>query len=138
MIEKTIKDGSIKNPVTLKDVSKRKDISKVIPANKHTNNPITAIQQPEFHRGMNEFYKFMGANYKIPADLKGNGSVYIKFMVEKDGSLSEFEILRDMGFGTGEEAIRVLKLSPKWIPGKDKDKPVRVQYSLPITLQQAK
>jgi hypothetical protein len=40
-----------------------------------------------------------------------------------------------MGFGTGEEAIRVLKLSPKWIPGKDKDKPVRVQYSLPITLQ---
>ena len=138
VLEKTIKDGSIKNPVILKDVSKRKDISKVIPANKHKNNPITAIQQPEFHRGMNEFYKFMGANYKIPADLKGNGSVYIKFMVEKDGSLSEFEILRDMGFGTGEEAIRVLKLSPKWIPGKDKDKPVRVQYSLPITLQQAK
>jgi hypothetical protein len=84
---------------------------------------------------MNEFYKFMGANYKIPAELKGNGRVYIKFMVEKDGSLSEFEILRDIGFGTGEEAIRVLKLSPKWIPGKDKDKPVRVQYSLPITLQ---
>ncbi|SHM04873.1 M56 family metallopeptidase [Flavobacterium xinjiangense] len=137
VIEKTIKDGSIKNPVILKDVSKQKDISKVIPANKHKNN-ITAIQQPEFPGGMNEFYKFMGANYKIPTELKGNGRVYIKFMVEKDGSLSEFEILRDMGFGTGEEAIRVLKLSPKWIPGKDKDKPVRVQYSLPITLQQTK
>ncbi|MDI1304351.1 MAG: M56 family metallopeptidase [bacterium] len=138
VIEKTIKDGSIKNPVILKDLSKRKDISKVIPANKDKNNPITAIQQPEFPKGMNEFYKFMGANYKIPTELKGNGRVYIKFMVEKDGSLSEFEILRDIGFGTGEEAIRVLKLSPKWIPGKDKDKPVRVQYSLPITLQQAK
>ena len=138
VLEKTIKDGSIKNPVILKDVSKRKDISKVIPANKHKNNPITAIQQPGFTGGMNEFYKFVGANYKIPTELKGNGRVYIKFMVEKDGSLSEFEILRDMGFGTGEEAIRVLKLSPKWIPGKDKDKPVRVQYSLPITLQQAK
>jgi hypothetical protein len=137
VIEKTIKDGSIKNPVILKDVSKQKDISKVIPANKHKNN-ITAIQQPEFPGGMNEFYKFMGANYKIPTELKGNGRVSIKFMVEKDGSLSEFEILRDMGFGTGEEAIRVLKLSPKWIPGKDKDKPVRVQYSLPITLQQTK
>ena len=138
VLEKTIKDGSIKNPVILKDVSKRKDISKVIPANKHKNNPITAIQQPGFTGGMNEFYKFVGANYKIPTELKGNGRVYIKFMVEKDGSLSEFEILRDMGFGTGEEAIRVLKLSPKWIPGKDKNEPVRVQYSLPITLQQAK
>lgn len=106
---------------------------------KPTNsNVVSEITQPYFPGGMNEFYKFVGANYKIPAELKGNGRVYIKFMVEKDGSLSEFEILRDMGFGTGEEAIRVLKLSPKWIPGKDKDKPVRVQYSLPITLQQAK
>jgi hypothetical protein len=48
----------------------------------------------------------------------------------KDGSLSEFRILRDMGYGTGEEAIRVIKLSPHWIQD---NKPVRVEYSLPIT-----
>jgi hypothetical protein len=135
VIEKTIKNGTIKDPIVLKDLSKREDLTKAIPLEKNKNNPITAIQQPDFPGGMIEFYKFMGANYKIPAELKGNGRVYIKFMVEKDGSLSEFEILRDMGFGTGEEAIRVLKLSPKWIPGKDKNEPVRVQYSLPITLQ---
>ncbi|MFE3847242.1 M56 family metallopeptidase [Flavobacterium sp. LB3P45] len=138
VIEKTIKDGTVKNPIILKYLLKTSAINKVIPSKKNKNNSNTAIQQPQFQGGMNEFYKFVGANYKIPAELKGNGRVYIKFMVEKDGSLSEFEILRDMGFGTGEEAIRVLKLSPKWIPGTDKVKPVRVQYSLPITLQQAK
>lgn len=79
----------------------------------------------------------MAANYKIPAEFKGNGKIYIKFMIEKDGSLSEFKILRDLGFRTGDEAIRVLKLSPKWIAGKDKNESVRVQYNLPITIQSA-
>ncbi|WP_235891772.1 M56 family metallopeptidase [Flavobacterium gawalongense] len=68
---------------------------------------ITEISQPEFPGGMLAFYKFVGSNFKTPSGLKGNGKVYITFMIEKDGSLSEFEILRDMGFGTGEEAIRV-------------------------------
>ncbi|PWA11253.1 energy transducer TonB [Flavobacterium laiguense] len=67
-----------------------------------------------------------------------NGKVYITFVVEKDGSLSEFKILRDVGYGTGDEAIRVMKLCPKWIPGKIDGKPVRVLYSLPITIQQEK
>ena len=59
-------------------------------------------------------------------------------MVEKDGSLSEFEILKDIGFGTGEEVIRVLKLSPKWIPGKENNEIVRVKYSLPIQVEPSK
>ncbi|MFV7236777.1 M56 family metallopeptidase [Flavobacterium sp. ZB4R12] len=96
---------------------------------------ITEISQPEFPGGMLAFYKFVGSNFKTPSGLKGNGKLYLSFMVEKDGSLSEFEILRDMGFGTAEEAIRVLKLSPKWIPGKNNNEPVRVKYSLPITIQ---
>ena len=56
-------------------------------------------------------------------------------MVEKDGSLSELTILRDIGYGTGEEALRVLKLSPNWIPGKVNNIPVKTLYSLPITIQ---
>jgi beta-lactamase regulating signal transducer with metallopeptidase domain len=127
---------TLSNNKNVKPIRTSKDKESVTSLTEIKNSDIVSeITQPEFQGGMNEFYKFVGANYKIPAELKGNGRVYIKFMVEKDGSLSEFEILRDIGFGTGEEAIRVLKLSPKWIPGKDKNQPVRVQYNLPITLQ---
>ncbi|MDD5151615.1 MAG: M56 family metallopeptidase [Flavobacterium sp.] len=90
---------------------------------------------PEFSGGMQEFYKFIAANFKIPNQFKGNGKIYISFMVETDGSLSEFQVLRDLGFGAGEEAVRVLKLSPKWIPGKEDGKAVRMKFSLPIALQ---
>lgn len=102
---------------------------------KEFRNISEITQQPEFPGGMLAFYKFIGSNFKIPSGLKTNGKVYITFMIEKSGNLSEFEILRDIGFGTGEESIRVLKLSPKWIPGKENDKPIRVKYSLPITIQ---
>ena len=63
-------------------------------------------------------------------DIKGK--IYTTFIIEKDGSLNDVKILRDCGFGTGQETIRVLKLSPKWIPGKLKNKEVRVLYSLPV------
>ena len=59
-------------------------------------------------------------------------------MVEKDGSLSEFKVVKDLGYGSADEAIRVLKLSPKWIPASENGKPVRVMYSLPITIQAEK
>lgn len=100
--------------------------------------PITKSIQPEFPGGITAFYKFIGNNFKVPAELKSSGKLLLTFMIEKDGSLSEFEILSDIGFGTGEEAIRVLKLSPKWTPGKENDKIVRVKYSLPIQLDPSK
>jgi len=81
-----------------------------------------------------EFYKFVGNNFKTPEQPNLKGKVYITFIIEKDGSLSDIKNLRDIGYGTGEEAIRVLKISPRWIPGKMNGVPVRVMYSLPITL----
>lgn len=98
-------------------------------------NLITEKTLPQYQGGMQEFYKFISENYNIPSDFKGNGKIYISFMVETDGSLSEFQVLRDLGFGTGEEAVRVLKLSPKWIPGKEESKEVRMKFSLPIAIQ---
>jgi hypothetical protein len=98
-------------------------------------------KQPEFPGGITAFYKFIGSNTKIPAETTANkvaGKVYIEFMVEKDGSLSEFKIVKDLGYGIGDEVIRVLKLSPNWIPGTQEGKPVRVMYSLPITIQAEK
>ena len=94
-------------------------------------------KSPEYIGGMQLFYKFVGENFTISDEAikeKISGKVFITFIVEKDGSLSNFKILRDIGYGTGEESVRVLKLSPKWKPGEIKGKPVRVQFSLPITV----
>ena len=91
-------------------------------------------EKPEFPGGIMEFYKFVGNNFKTPEQPNLKGKVYITFIIEKDGSLSDIKNLRDIGYGTGEEAIRVLKISPRWIPGKMNGVPVRVMYSLPITL----
>ena len=98
-------------------------------------DPLKEKIDPQFPGGMQEFFKFISENYKIPTDFKGNGKIYISFMVETDGSLSEFQVLRDEGFGMGEEAVRVLKLSPKWIPGKEDGKVTRIQYYIPIKIQ---
>jgi hypothetical protein len=94
--------------------------------------------KPQFPGGMGEFYKFVGQNFKVSTEakkIKLKGKVYLIFTIEKDGSLSDFSILRDIGYGCGEEAIRVLKLCPNWIPAMVNNKPVRVEYSLPISIQ---
>ena len=99
---------------------------------------ISKNTEPLFPGGMEAFYTFVGKNFKISKEankMKLKGKIYLTFMIEKDGSLSEFKILRDIGYGTGKEAIRVLKLSPKWTPGTVDNKPAKVQYSLPITIQ---
>ena len=94
--------------------------------------------QPEFPGGIEKFYKFVSKNFVSPDDESfGGGKVLVTFVVEKDGSLTDIRIIRDPGFGTGKEATRVLKSSPKWNPGEQNGKRVRVQYSLPITLQAA-
>jgi len=91
---------------------------------------------PTYPGGLPEFYKFVTANFKVPSELKKDGRIYMSFMVEADGTLSEIQVLRDIGLGTGKEAIRVFKISPKWIPGKkNKSEPVRMQISLPIAIQ---
>ncbi|WP_407426423.1 energy transducer TonB [Arcticibacter sp.] len=92
---------------------------------------------PEFPGGMTAFYRYIGVNFKYPDAARRDsisGRLIISFVVEKDGTLTDFKVLRDLGAGTGEEAIRVLKASPKWNPGMQNDKPVRVQYTLPIAL----
>jgi protein TonB len=60
------------------------------------------------------------------------GTVYVEFVVEKDGSISDVKVLRGIGGGCDEEAVRVVKSMPKWKPGKQRGQPVRVYYTLPI------
>ena len=93
--------------------------------------------RPEHSKGMHDFYKYIARNYKVPAVEGLRGKVFMSFVVEKDGSLINFKVLRDAGYGTGEEAVRVLKNAEKWIPGKKRGVPIRVTYSLPINIQSA-
>jgi periplasmic protein TonB len=90
-------------------------------------------QLPTFPGGLQAFYKIFAADFKMPADKPDlTGRIFVTFVVEKDGMLSDIKILRDLGYGTGAEAVRVIKKLPKWIPGYQNGKAVRCQYSIPI------
>lgn len=103
--------------------------------------PFTVVEQmPEFPGGDAARVKFLHENIYYPQIAKEGGitgTVYITFVVGKDGRLSGFKILRGIGGGCDEEAIRVLKMMPNWIPGRQGGKSVPVQFNLPIkfTLQ---
>ena len=91
--------------------------------------------KPDFPGGIEKFYKFVGNNFQVPDEEGLKGKIYVQFVVEKDGSLTDIKILRDIGFGTGKEAERVLRKCPKWAPGEQNGKKVRCTYQLPISIQ---
>ena len=95
---------------------------------------------PEFPGGMGELMKFLAKNIKYPPLAKESGiqgRVFINFVVEPTGAISNVKILRGIGGGCDEEAVRVVESMPKWKPGKQRGKNVRVSYNLPVkfTLQ---
>jgi hypothetical protein len=99
-------------------------------------NPLGLDVLPSPEDGIEILYAFINHNYVIPSTIENDtGKTYISFVVEKDGSLSTFKIIREAGTGTGEEAIRVLKMAPKWKPGKLNNHVVRTSYTLPISFK---
>ncbi|NEU09141.1 energy transducer TonB [Flavihumibacter sp. R14] len=93
---------------------------------------------PEYPGGQKAFGKFLGSNIKYPVNARENniqGKVYIGFIVEKTGELSDLKIIKGIGGGCDEEALRVLKTSPPWKPGMVEGKPVRTAYTFPVTFQ---
>ena len=96
---------------------------------------VVVEDDPEFPGGMDSLKAFIERNLVYPQWAKDNkieGKVYVSFTVEIDGSISNVKVLRDIGGGCGAEAIRVVMKMPKWKPGKQRGKPVRVQFNLPI------
>lgn len=89
---------------------------------------------PSFYAGEDALYEFISQNFKKPDVPELIGKVLLSFVVETDGTLNEISIVRDIGFGTGAEAERVMKLSPSWIPGRNKGKVVRVKHYLAIPI----
>jgi protein TonB len=90
---------------------------------------------PEPIGGAAAWSKFLMKNMKYPdmaVDQHISGAVWVSFIVEADGKLSNFKILRGAGYGMDEEALRVLKMAPAWKPGIQNGQPVRVSYNIPI------
>ncbi|AWI25532.1 energy transducer TonB [Flavobacterium pallidum] len=90
--------------------------------------------QPEFPGGMKAFYKYVQDKFRVPEGEALNGNIYVTFVVEKDGSLTDIKVARDLGYGTGKEAERLLRASPKWKAGVQNGRSVRARFSLPIKI----
>ena len=98
----------------------------------------TVEQMPEFPGGMPAMIEFLQTNLKYPSDAKKQnvgGRVLVMFVVEVDGTISNVRVARNVFPSLDAEAVRVVKAMPKWNPGKEKGKPVRVNFSLPVVFK---
>ena len=95
-------------------------------------------EMPAFPGGEAKLMEYVGKNVKYPQIARESGikgRVFVSFVVEPDGSVSNVKVLRGIGGGCDEEAMRVVKAMPKWKPGKQRGKAVRVSYMLPVNFQ---
>lgn len=101
------------------------------------SSPVYTIveEMPSFPGGENERNRFLATNIIYPetaTKYRIQGTTYISFIIDETGAVTEVKVLRGIGGGCDEEAIRVIKLMPKWIPGKQNGKTVRVLFNMPI------
>ena len=98
----------------------------------------TVEQMPEYPGGMQAMIEFLQTNMKYPEDAakqKVEGRVMVQFVVETDGSVSDVHVAKQVFPSLDAEAVRVVQAMPKWTPGKEKGKVVRVKYNLPIVFR---
>lgn len=106
-------------------------------AQQQDDNDIYTVvpKSAQYPQGIDSLRRFFSHNIHYPLEARSkhvSGNVFITFVVEKDGSLSGFRVLRGIGAGCDEEALRVLQASAKWTPGERNGKAVRQQYTLPV------
>ncbi len=85
--------------------------------------------------GMQEFYSFLSKKMKYPKQARRmgmEGKVFVQFVVNEEGKMTDLEVVRGIGVGCDEEALRVMKLAPDWNPGKQRGRPVKVRMVVPI------
>ena len=95
-------------------------------------------ENPEFIGGMAKLYEYLGKNIQYPEMAKENGiqgKVFVQFVVDKDGSLTDVQAIKGIGAGCDEEAVRVISKAKKWKPGKQRGRAVKVRMILPITFK---
>lgn len=95
-------------------------------------------EMPLFQGGMEALLKYLGTNIKYPTIAQENqiqGKVVIEFVVNKDGSIVDPKVIKSLDASCDKEAMRVIKAMPKWTPGKQRGKPVRVKYTVPVSFR---
>lgn len=95
-------------------------------------------EYPSYPGGEDALYKYLYDNIQYPDVARDNnitGTVIIRFVVEKDGSITKAAVAREIGGGCGKEALRVVNAMPKWKPGKQSGKAVRTEFTLPVQFQ---
>lgn len=120
--------------LTLQAYSQTENTRLVNDAPVYKSNELT--KNPEYVGGASQFYKFVAKNFHIP-DGDVSGKIIVEFIIETDGSLSNFKVTQDIGYGTDLEIIRVLRKSEKWQPAEKDGKPVRSSYRIPVTIAHA-
>ena len=112
-------------------------LEKVVEAEPKPEAPFMMVeQQPDYPGGMTALRDFLSKNLNYPRDAASAGvagKVFISFVVNTDGSLTEIQVLKGIGFGCDEEAVRVMRKMPRWKPGKQSGRTVRVKFNLPIS-----
>jgi protein TonB len=99
---------------------------------------VVVEEMPEFPGGVTALRKYLAESVKYPVIAQENGiqgKVYVNFVVNKDGSVSNAKIARGVDPSLDQEALRVVSTLPKWKPGKQRGQPVRVSYTVPINFQ---
>lgn len=102
--------------------------------------PFAIVEDKPMFQGKdaNEFTKWVYNNIEYPEIAKENGiqgRVTVQFTIDKDGSVKDVKVLRGVDSSLDKEAVRVIQKSPKWSPGKQRNKPVKVKYTFPIIFQ---
>ncbi|GAB2462735.1 hypothetical protein GCM10011375_14510 [Hymenobacter qilianensis] len=99
---------------------------------------LTAEVMPDFVGGPEALRRYMQRNLRFPSQAASaavSGRVYISFTVNADGTISDIAVIKGLGYGTDEEAVRVISKMPPWTPGRQNDHAVPVRYTMPITFQ---
>ncbi len=137
LMEQKNQDGDPNANFSLQDQAPQQEVEKVVEEEKVIDVAFVE-QNPEFPGGQEGFARHLQNNLKYPPIAKENniqGRVFVSFVVEKDGNLTDIKVERGIGGGCDEEAVRVLKLTKGWKPGVQNGRPVRVKYILPILFQ---
>lgn len=128
-----------KKPQTLEEAAAQGDIAIGAIDYDKPEKPFDVVEQmPEFPGGQEALMKFLSESVKYPKEASKDGvqgRVVVQFVVEKDGSISEVEVVKKVNEHLDAEAVRVVNAMPKWKPGKQKGENVRVMYTLPISFR---
>ena len=127
-------DGEITEETVIEEI-----VFEEAPEEEEVDEIFTIVEdQPTPPGGMSAFYKYVATNLRYPAQARRmgiEGKVFVQFVVDKDGALTDVQAIKGIGVGCDEEAVRVISKAKKWSPGKQRGRPVKVRMILPITFK---